>query len=351
MLSPESEVILRNKELVNTGAWLLVNATDDEIFSHVGDTVVGFHQFYDCYLSAQKSSARKTANGQHIFSAFYDDEKSFDGAIIYWPKSKQHGLMLCQHIATKIKAQGHLLIVGDNKSGIKSADKALSKIGFNFNKIDSARHCTLLGTQLVEPAKSFNSTDWVNSYSFSANTNKLTFETLPGAFSADALDEGTQLLLQDIDGLFNHLSSGNRVLDFACGNGVIATYIAKHHPQLKLTLSDINSLAMLCAKRNLASNHISEDKAKIVASDGMAEIEGKFQVIVSNPPFHSGIKTDYSITEQFIKDAKAHLTPGGKLRLVANRFLKYPDLLQAHFGNVEVINQNSRFSVYQSHNR
>lgn len=339
MLSPESEVILRNEKLVNTGDWLLVNATDDEIFSRIGNTVVGFHQFYDRFLSAKKS-----AQGQHVFSAFYDDGNSFDGAIIYWPKSKQHGLMLCQHVATKIKAQGHLLIVGDNKSGIKSADKALSKIGFNFNKIDSARHCTLLGTQLIEPARSFNFTGWVNTYSF----GELTFETLPGAFSADALDEGTQLLLQDIDELFNPLTSGNRVLDFACGNGVIATYIGKHHPQLKLTLSDISSIAMLCAKKNLTSNNISEDKANIIASDGMAEIEGKFQVIVSNPPFHSGIKTDYSIAEQFIKDAKSHLTPGGRLRLVANRFLKYPDLLEAHFGNVKVVNQNSRFSVYES---
>lgn len=352
MLSSESEVLLRNQQYFENGRWLIVNATDSEIFSYFPKSVVGLHQLYDGYLNIHSQ-----ARGFHHFGPTLSSDNSFDGAIIYWPKSKQHGVMLCHYVSTLLENEGHLLIVGDNKGGVKSAAKALNKIGLSMNKIDSARHCTLIGT-LVEDSDAivhdkFNISKYVNTYSVKTDSHELSLETLPGGFSSDALDPGSALLLSTLDDLFNNNNAKKslppiKVLDFACGNGAIGLSIAASQAHTHVTLSDINALALTCAKSNVSRNNIDNNRVDIVTSNGLDEVTGQFDLIVSNPPFHSGTKTDYSITERFLIDAKKQLRPNGKLQIVANRFLKYPDQLEQVFGNFRVVAQTTKFNVYQS---
>jgi 16S rRNA (guanine1207-N2)-methyltransferase len=88
--------------------------------------------------------------------------------------------------------------------------------------------------------------------------------------------------------------------------------------------------------------------ADIIASNGLENVEGQFDAIISNPPFHTGVKTDYGIADKFIAQSRQYLVKGGELRIVANRFLPYPDILEAEFGNVQTIAQSNRFAVYAS---
>ncbi|MCY7297344.1 methyltransferase [Alteromonas sp. a30] len=344
MLSAESEVLLRNQEYFDTGKWLVINAADAEIFSYFPSEVVGLHQLYSNYLLIENCS-----KGQHYYGALLPKSEQFDGIIIYWPKSKQQGVMLCHYASSMLSDSGHLLIVGDNKCGVKSAAKALKKIPLEMNKIDSARHCTLLGTLVDEDQErdKFDIQKYVSTYKLDFESLALTMNTLPGAFSSDALDPGSELLLSTLGDISSDIKS-TKVLDFACGNGVIGLSIASRFTNAHVIMSDINALSLLCIEANIAQNKIDKKRIEILTSDGLDSIEGQFDVIVSNPPFHSGTKTDYSITERFLRDAKQHLCPKGKLRIVANRFLKYPDQLMRVFGNVEIIEQNSKFTVYQS---
>lgn len=347
MLSPESEVLLRNNQYFEAGNWLIINATDPDVFSHFPDSVVGFHQFFDSYINIHKQ-----AKGEHVYDAFLESDAMFDGVVVYWPKSKQHGVMLCQHALSKLNKKGLLLIVGNNKGGIKSAGKTLDKEGFSIQKLDSARHCTLLGCQMDEYLENIDFDKYVNTYFIELSDTKLKMQTLPGAFSSDSLDPATEMLLEDIDSLFGDYKnkSSCKVLDFACGNGAIGLSIASLYSNTQITMSDINALALDCANANITNNHLDTNRIKIINSNILDDVSGKFDVIVSNPPFHSGTKTDYSITEKFLRDAKQHLIPGGKLRIVANRFLKYPDQLAEIFGNMKTLSKNSKFSVYESTN-
>ena len=95
MLSPPSELLLRNKHFFETGKWLIINAADGDIFSYFAQQVTGFHQFYHDYLAITSY-----AEGEHIYASYEALEQKFDGVIVYWPKSKQHGLMLCQFAVT-----------------------------------------------------------------------------------------------------------------------------------------------------------------------------------------------------------------------------------------------------------
>ena len=106
---------------------------------------------------------------------------------------------------------------------------------------------------------------------------------------------------------------------------------------------DVNALALFCAARTL---HANDQVATLIAANGLHGVNDKFQHIVTNPPFHTEVKTDYSITRRFITDAKRVLTTRGSMYMVANRFLPYPGLLSDTFGQVRTLAQTSQFSVY-----
>lgn len=335
MLSNESQALLRNAELFDEGNWLLVNPSDSAVFQQIKNAPAGFHQYFDQYCLA-KNSSKSTQQ----FGAFLDSHHPYDGAVIYWPKAKQQGLMLTQHIASKLLAGGTLVLVGDNKSGLKSAVKHLSKAGINAQKIDSARHCSVYACQIDSTIPDVKVEDWLQEYSVEINGIKLILNTLPGVFSSDGLDDGTELLLNNLN-----INGPKRILDFACGNGVIACYLKKRYPDANVQLSDINGLALYCAQINLGKNQVD---GTIIPSNVLDNVTDRFDAIVSNPPFHTGLKTDYDITSRFLTSAKEHLNSAGSLTLVANRFLPYPDQIESCFGKLTTIAKNNKFSVYQA---
>jgi len=67
--------------------------------------------------------------------------------------------------------------------------------------------------------------------------------------------------------------------------------------------------------------------------------------IVSNPPFHLGIETDYTASETLCKTSRRHLKSGGELWIVANRFLNYPTLIEQNFGRCTVKADQQGFKV------
>lgn len=71
-------------------------------------------------------------------------------------------------------------------------------------------------------------------------------------------------------------------------------------------------------------------------------------MIISNPPFHDGLQTSLEAAQALIRGAVRHLNSGGELRIVANAFLPYPQVLDETFGFHEVIAQTGRFKVYRT---
>jgi 16S rRNA (guanine1207-N2)-methyltransferase len=84
-------------------------------------------------------------------------------------------------------------------------------------------------------------------------------------------------------------------------------------------------------------------------SDGAQSVlEQRFDLVVTNPPFHHGGIQTTAIAEHFIRQAAQVLRPGGRFYLVANRFLKYEPVLHAHFNTVEEVGGNTRFKVVRA---
>lgn len=256
--------------------------------------------------------------------------------VFYWTKNKQEcQFQLLQWLSQSSQGQ-ELLVIGENRAGVRSVEKMLEPFG-NIAKIDSARRCGLYHFEL-QNAPDFDCKKFWKSY----RLNELEIFALPAVFSSSELDGGTKLLLSTFhkaDGL-----KGN-VLDLGCGAGVIGASLKKMFPKIKLTMNDIHAMALASSERTLAENQL---EGKVIASDVFSHIDGRFDLIISNPPFHDGIDTAYRAVESLILQAKNHLTKGGELRIVANAFLPYPDLLDQAFGSHQLLAKSTKFKVYSA---
>lgn len=340
MLSLPSQLLLRNAELFSKGQWALVNPEDTQVFSELSGDITGLHQYFDKYKAACKQNANK-----HYFAASFEAHESpYDGIVIYMPKAKQHLDMLLANMAYLIKPSGLLMVVGENKAGIKSVPKQLEMFGIHINKLDSAKHCALISCEVQSPASSFDINKYAETRSYHVNEHQLKVFSLPGVFGHKQFDPGTQLLLQQFNKPEELRKMRGKLYDFACGTGIIGSYFAKANTKLKITMSDISALAVYCSEQTLRLNELQAD---VIASDGMQEIHQHFEHIVSNPPFHDGRRNDYGITQGFIKDAHAKGNRGSRLTMVANRFLPYPEHIERTFFKFETLCKTNKFCVYQ----
>ncbi len=173
----------------------------------------------------------------------------------------------------------------------------------------------------------------------------------PGVFAWDRLDAGTAALVGAME-----IDARDRVLDLGCGTGLAGLAAARHAvlPSPKgegggggsgqVTLIDADVRAVESARRTLEANGIAN--AETLLSDcGSAILDRRFDVVVTNPPFHQGLGVDYEVARQFVRDAARVLDVGGRLFLVANRFLRYGDLIRETFGNVATAYADGRYHV------
>lgn len=86
-------------------------------------------------------------------------------------------------------------------------------------------------------------------------------------------------------GLF--LNQNPRILDLCTGSGCIGLAVASRVKDAKVTLADISREALAVAKKNIAANKMS-GRVSCVQADALgkpAAFLGKFDLIVSNPPY------------------------------------------------------------------
>lgn len=330
MISLESEVLERHLPLFSHKSVLLAGGINDQFPQKLAQHCQSV-QVWSCYFDyARTQSAVK-------FSIEFQGKA--DLIVYYWTKNKQEvQFQLLQLLANSAEEQ-EILIIGENRCGVRSVEKILAPFG-DIAKIDSARRCSLYHFSLKKRPHFSLDTFW-KTYQH-PQLNNLIVHSLPGVFSANELDVGTALLLSTL----NQPIKG-KVLDLGCGAGVIGSMIKKMNPKSIVTMTDIHAMALESARKTLAENQLEAD---VFSSDVFSDIEGKFDLIISNPPFHDGIDTAYRAVKTLITQAKWHLNQRGELRIVANAFLPYPDLLQQHFGEFEVLAKTSKFKVYSVKN-
>lgn len=267
---------------------------------------------------------------------------SVSSTLVFLPKSKALIDMTLALVSGIVKENGTIILAGTNDAGIRSAKDAYEKnIGPVDQKIVGKHSALYVGKnkKLGIPAHAGAGKkieDYLSYSPLAFKDTPIEIANLPGVFSTGELDAGTKLLLEHIP--FNK----NKVLDIGCGTGVIGALYKKKNPTSEITLCDASKLAVLASQKTFEKNNLN---GTILESDVFSKITGTFDLIVSNPPFHKGITTDYTFIESFARDAKKHLAKSGEIYIVANSFLAYEKILGKHVGPTETIVDNGKFKI------
>lgn len=340
-LSNPSQLLLRNEQALISKNPLVVGCTDNEFFSHleslIPNSVISSFQTHYAHHSAAK---QRYGNIHHQFSEQYANlsNDKHDLVVIYFPKSKQEYTFLLAMLAPHMQEGATLLVVGENKGGVRSTTKLSTSIADNAMKVDSARHCSLFSMPMDKPAQPFQLEKWFSEFDITVANTTLTVASLPGVFSSGTLDKGTKLLLENLPS-----SLQGKVLDFGCGAGIIGAFVKLKHPETSIEMLDVSAYAIASAQKTLTLNQL---EGKVFASDGLSNVNQKYQAVISNPPFHQGVKTNYETTETFLTDISQHLNKKASLTIVANSFLRYVPIIKERVGIPQTLAKADGFSIY-----
>ena len=110
-------------------------------------------------------------------------------------------------------------------------------------------------------------------------------------------------------GLF--LDKDPRILDLCCGSGCIGLAIASRVKDARVTLADISKEALAVAKKNIARNKLGGRVStfQVDARKAAPDFLGKFDMIVSNPPYVTG--EEMKSLPKSVKDFEPHLALDG----------------------------------------
>jgi ribosomal protein L3 glutamine methyltransferase len=75
-----------------------------------------------------------------------------------------------------------------------------------------------------------------------------------------------------------------RVLDLCTGNGSLAVLAAMTYPELLVDAADLSPEALAVARINV-DKHALQDRIRLLHSDGLAAVEGPYDLILCNPPY------------------------------------------------------------------
>lgn len=171
--------------------------------------------------------------------------------------------------------------------------------------------------------------------------SNLRFFTTWGLFSPEHIDEGTRMLVEEVD-----IMSAEKVLDLGCGYGPIGLAIAKEYPQSSVHMIDKDFVAVEYAKKNADANNINNCQIYLSNAFDQVPVGLKFDIIVSNLP----AKINKEFFWIMINDSKEHLKRGGKLYVVTISGLKefIKRNFNEFFGNYKKIRQGKTYSIYMA---
>jgi len=173
----------------------------------------------------------------------------------------------------------------------------------------------------------------------------LRFSNHANVFSRESIDIGTRFFLDHLP----QCVPGEKVIDLACGNGILGIHLALQEPLIDLGFYDESYMALSSARDN-CQNLLSEStKARFVADNCLeSALDNSADLIVNNPPFHQGQVVGDHLAWQMFKDAYRVLTTKGRLIIVGNRHLGYHVKLKKIFGNAKQLASNNKFVIIEA---
>ncbi|MBK1637162.1 class I SAM-dependent methyltransferase [Rhodovulum adriaticum] len=256
----------------------------------------------------------------------------FAAALVFVPRAKAVARARVEQ-ALRLTGGGPVIVDGAKTDGVDSLLRAARKTGAELSEAFAKAHGKTFAMQ-GDPAAF---ADWVPGPGALIDGR---YRTAPGVFSADDVDRGSALLLAALPPKLK-----GRVADLGAGWGYLAGEALAAHPGIKeMHLVEADHAALDCARAN-----VSDPRASFHWADATAfRSETRFDIVLTNPPFHTARAADPALGQAFLMSAAGLLAPHGVAYVVANRHLPYERDLDRLFTKVEEIGGDPGFKVLRA---
>jgi len=99
-----------------------------------------------------------------------------------------------------------------------------------------------------------------------------------------------------------------RALDLCTGSGCIAIALAYAFPRAQVDATELSQEALEVARMNVAQHQLA-DRMRLHQGDLFADVQGKYDLICSNPPYISNVRMD-QLPEEFLHEPDMALRAG-----------------------------------------
>ncbi|RYF75330.1 MAG: 50S ribosomal protein L3 N(5)-glutamine methyltransferase [Comamonadaceae bacterium] len=187
--------------------------------------------------------------------------------------------------AARLEAAGVAFGHGTDNAFDEAAWLVLWQLGLPLDELDAVADRPVAAAQVAQvdallerridtrrPAAYLTNEAWLQGVAFYVDERAI----VPRSFIAELI----------VDGEFDSwLGEHTRhVLDLCTGNGSLAVLAAMAWPEIEVTAADISVPALEVAAINVA-RHGLDHRIALVESDGLAHLDGAFDLVLCNPPY------------------------------------------------------------------
>ncbi|MFV3076477.1 class I SAM-dependent methyltransferase [Niveispirillum fermenti] len=257
-------------------------------------------------------------------------------------KHKAESLAAMAQAWEALEPGGLLVCCGDNDTGVASLMKA-ARQAFGEMENLSKHHARVFWTVKQAGPPPAILAEWQEGATV-RRVEATGFMAGPGMHGWNKVDAGSRLLATQFPGAIR-----GRVADLGAGWGYLSAELLRAGPGrvAGLDLYEADAASLAAAATNVAPL-AGGTVLKYHWADVTAGLpRGRFDWIITNPPFHAGKATDVTLGSQFIIRAAEALGTGGTLLLVANKHLPYEAVFDGHFKSRRTVAEAEGFKVIE----
>ncbi|MYM62305.1 methyltransferase [Pseudomaricurvus sp. HS19] len=306
-------------------------------------------------LVTNRFDLQQSANNRGLECSFSDfDFSNFaDGTLdqVVYRVSKERPVV--HHVINQawrlLKHGGKLWLAGEKNEGIKGY---VEKAGKLFGDRQAARKSgNCYSAELVKhsdwlPEQQLDDKDYrrLRAVLELDGATPVTVLSKPGVYGWNKEDQGSRLLMDTAETLYEKSGFPVSLVDLGCGYGYL-TLRTRHWPITSRAATDNNAAAIQCAEANFRNAGL---EVALSADDCGQQISSRFEVVLCNPPFHQGFDTSSELTRTFLRQTACLLDrtqQSAHALLVVNQFIALETLALDYFRKAEILANDRQFKV------
>ncbi|MEO8002346.1 MAG: methyltransferase [Arenimonas sp.] len=267
-------------------------------------------------------------------------EKAYPIVMVLPPPQRDEARVLFVRALQHVSEDGFVVVSMENNEGAKSGEKDLRELAPNLQSV-SKNKCRIFWSNKKDLNKNLMQSWAMLDAPRMIDTTG--FISRPGIFAWNRIDDASQLLTEYLP---KELSGHGA--DLGAGFGFLAHTVLTQCENIKsIDVFEAEARALECAQLNLArfEKNIQINYHWHDVAEG---IEGPYDFVISNPPFHQGHEELQTLGQAFIESAAKALKSGGRFYMVANRHLPYETTLKNHFSKFNVLAAKNGFKVFEA---